>query len=492
MAVQLQLLSRPSSRCIHRATTGLFPIVNRNAGPLLYSIKYQVSSIASANPSTISGENATKPTKEKPLANSPPIVIPAAPNGQPNVQKSNSSAEKLLETSQPGAAPPPPMKERPRPRLRAAKAAMTLTPNAVSRLRGLLLGPTPQYIRVGVRNKGCAGMSYHLEYVDKPGMFDETVEQDGVTVLIDSKALFSIIGSEMDWTEDRLREIACGKNAKPAQQIATVRPGDQLRWRWVTHSGDRRKPWTHNEGTHRSWIGSCNGDCSTTDPTTVQWVELTDKYTGQQTYDGTYWPVRVLASDQAWADTIPSAPNGDYLIRNELTALHYSTKPVGSPRENDHDWGTEFYPSCMAIRIQGSDGSYDMGMAVSFPGAYNINISGHYNPDLWANPNSVGIAVTNKYPRTAGTTNGVGGTNPNTNNGNSNNGPAPAPAPAPAPTASSSSTTTALEANAPVPSSRPNPICTRRKSKRGLEKANKKRRVLKRRSNAGGHAGHAH
>ena len=48
-------------------------------------------------------------------------------------------------------------------------------------------------------------MAYHLEYVDKPGMFDEIVEQDGVRVLIDSKALFSIIGSEMDWVEDRMR-----------------------------------------------------------------------------------------------------------------------------------------------------------------------------------------------------------------------------------------------------------------------------------------------
>lgn len=60
-------------------------------------------------------------------------------------------------------------------------------------------------IRIGVRNKGCAGLSYHLEYVEKPGKFDEVVEQDGVKVLIDSKALFSIIGSEMDWKEDALR-----------------------------------------------------------------------------------------------------------------------------------------------------------------------------------------------------------------------------------------------------------------------------------------------
>lgn len=68
--------------------------------------------------------------------------------------------------------------------------------------------PTPQHLRIGVRNKGCAGLSYHLEYVDKPGKFDEVVEQDGVKVLIDSKALFSIIGSEMDWMEDALRCVA--------------------------------------------------------------------------------------------------------------------------------------------------------------------------------------------------------------------------------------------------------------------------------------------
>ena len=62
-------------------------------------------------------------------------------------------------------------------------------------------------IRIGVRNKGCAGLSYHLEYVEQPAKFDEVVEQDGVKVVIDSKALFSIIGSEMDWQEDGLRYV---------------------------------------------------------------------------------------------------------------------------------------------------------------------------------------------------------------------------------------------------------------------------------------------
>ena len=78
---------------------------------------------------------------------------------------------------------------------------------AVERLKDLMTDPSdPKLIRISVKNKGCAGMSYHLEYVTPPGgKFDEVVEQDGVRVLIDSKALFSIIGSEMDWKEDRLR-----------------------------------------------------------------------------------------------------------------------------------------------------------------------------------------------------------------------------------------------------------------------------------------------
>lgn len=79
-------------------------------------------------------------------------------------------------------------------------------------LRNLLSQPEPKLIKVGVKNRGCSGLSYNLEYVDKAGAFDETVEQDGVQVLIDSKALFSIIGSEMDYVEDKLSERFVFKN----------------------------------------------------------------------------------------------------------------------------------------------------------------------------------------------------------------------------------------------------------------------------------------
>ena len=153
----------------------------------------------------------TSPTAKQPLKDSPPVVVPTA-----------ESLSSDASSPQVAARPPPvPKAERPRPTIRSTKAVLSVvcsnhyltvwfahflqTPAAVQRLRGLLNSPTPQLIRISVRNKGCAGLSYHLDYVDKPGKFDEVVTQDGVKVLVDSKALFSIIGSEMDWKEDALR-----------------------------------------------------------------------------------------------------------------------------------------------------------------------------------------------------------------------------------------------------------------------------------------------
>ncbi|CAG8669641.1 14808_t:CDS:2, partial [Acaulospora colombiana] len=89
-------------------------------------------------------------------------------------------------------------------RSRIQKAAMTLTPAAVYRLQQLVEGPDPKLIRVAIKNKGCAGLSYVLEYAKEKGRFDEEINQDGVTVLIDSKSVFKILGSEMDYVQDKL------------------------------------------------------------------------------------------------------------------------------------------------------------------------------------------------------------------------------------------------------------------------------------------------
>ncbi|KAJ3106392.1 Iron-sulfur assembly protein 1 [Phlyctochytrium planicorne] len=87
------------------------------------------------------------------------------------------------------------------------RSALTLTPKAVSRLKELLSDPTaPKLLKIGTKKKGCSGQTYTLEYVEpgKHSKLDEIIEQDGVKVLIDSKALFSLIGSEMDFVEDVL------------------------------------------------------------------------------------------------------------------------------------------------------------------------------------------------------------------------------------------------------------------------------------------------
>ncbi|KAI7898481.1 uncharacterized protein BX663DRAFT_524898 [Cokeromyces recurvatus] len=91
-------------------------------------------------------------------------------------------------------------------RLRLRKAALTLTPAAVSRLKTLTEGSTPRYLRVGVKQKGCSGNAYDLQFTDSKGKFDEIVNQDGVTVLVDSKALLTVLGSEMDYVQDKLSE----------------------------------------------------------------------------------------------------------------------------------------------------------------------------------------------------------------------------------------------------------------------------------------------
>ncbi|KAG8882059.1 hypothetical protein FRB98_003948 [Tulasnella sp. 332] len=162
-----------------------------------------------------------------PPAEQPPVVIPSHPHphastsSAPPSTSSKSTPSISISPEQgsvAGPRPPPPTPIRKAPMIKATKAAITLTPTAVSRLQALISGPTPQLIRIGVRNKGCAGMAYHLEYVEKPGRFDEVVEQDGVRVLIDSKALFSIIGSEMDWVEDRIRKESSRKCRSPTSR----------------------------------------------------------------------------------------------------------------------------------------------------------------------------------------------------------------------------------------------------------------------------------
>jgi len=87
------------------------------------------------------------------------------------------------------------------------KQAVTVTEAAAERIQALLAkrGKPSVGIRVGVRARGCSGLTYTLEYADEKGKFDEVVEANGVTILIDPKATMFIIGTEMDYVEDKLQ-----------------------------------------------------------------------------------------------------------------------------------------------------------------------------------------------------------------------------------------------------------------------------------------------
>ena len=102
------------------------------------------------------------------------------------------------------AAPPAPPAAAARPRMK--RQAMTLTDAAAARVKALLdkRGKPSAGIRIGVRTKGCSGLSYTLEYADERSKFDEVVEDKGVVILIDPKATMFILGTEMDYVEDKM------------------------------------------------------------------------------------------------------------------------------------------------------------------------------------------------------------------------------------------------------------------------------------------------
>jgi iron-sulfur cluster assembly protein len=138
---------------------------------------------------------------------------------QTSADQSSAAAirEAEAQQSKPVASSKPQLKPR-RYNFGPRKAVIKLSPSAVSHLRNLLNQPEPKLIRIGTKSKGCSGLAYDLQYVDKPSKLDEQVEQDGVKVLIDNKALLNIIGSEMDWLEDKLNERFVFKNPNITEQ----------------------------------------------------------------------------------------------------------------------------------------------------------------------------------------------------------------------------------------------------------------------------------
>jgi iron-sulfur cluster assembly protein len=91
----------------------------------------------------------------------------------------------------------------PRPR-RPRPKVVTLTERAAERVKEIMARGEKPYLRVGVKNGGCAGQEYVLAYAEAPEPLDEVVEDKGVRIVVDSKAVLFLIGAEIDYEVSRL------------------------------------------------------------------------------------------------------------------------------------------------------------------------------------------------------------------------------------------------------------------------------------------------
>lgn len=99
-----------------------------------------------------------------------------------------------------------PRRERPK--------AIRLSDAAAVRICEIMANAEGKYqgVRVGVENGGCAGMSYTMDYAETAQPFEEVVEDKGVNIFIDPAATMFLLGSEMDYVEDKMQSGFVFKN----------------------------------------------------------------------------------------------------------------------------------------------------------------------------------------------------------------------------------------------------------------------------------------
>jgi iron-sulfur cluster assembly protein len=96
-----------------------------------------------------------------------------------------------------------------------AQSIITLTDAAAERVRKLMAaaGDEPVLgLRVGINTKGCSGLSYFVEYAKEQKKFEDVVEDKGVRIFIDPTAVMFLLGTEMDYQEDKLQSGFVFKN----------------------------------------------------------------------------------------------------------------------------------------------------------------------------------------------------------------------------------------------------------------------------------------
>ena len=97
---------------------------------------------------------------------------------------------------------------RPRPKV------VTLSDAAAVRMAEIMKDADENFIgvRIGVKNGGCAGMEYTMDYATEAGPLDEVVEENGIQIMIDPKAILFLIGTQVDYVTEKLSQRFVFKN----------------------------------------------------------------------------------------------------------------------------------------------------------------------------------------------------------------------------------------------------------------------------------------
>ena len=88
-----------------------------------------------------------------------------------------------------------------------AAPMITLTEAAAERVKHLIAKADKPVkgLRVGVKSRGCSGHSYFVEYADEPKRFEDVIEDKGVRIFVDPASVMYLLGTEMDYVEDKLQ-----------------------------------------------------------------------------------------------------------------------------------------------------------------------------------------------------------------------------------------------------------------------------------------------
>ncbi len=101
-----------------------------------------------------------------------------------------------------------------------SKQVITLSDKAAERVKEIMAQAKEPIVgvRIGVESGGCAGMSYVMEYAKETNLNDEIIEDKGVKVLIDPKAIMYLLGTEMDYKKEELSSTFVFKNPNETER----------------------------------------------------------------------------------------------------------------------------------------------------------------------------------------------------------------------------------------------------------------------------------